>query len=160
MHRRIAATAMLDLALAADGVFHRIRRAVFAADEPFERGSAVAAGFTTASNRQNDAADHHTSQPKSIHCFSPVTREPRRFYKQLRCQCRPRENGVISPSKEYPSVPARARARTGRCKKVQLGRARRRSKRACLLSAASSPSASAVPAACSSARSRSLRRCS
>jgi hypothetical protein len=76
MHRRIAAAAVLHLVLTADGVFHRIRRAVFSADEALERGSAVARRFATAGNRRDDDTEHCTSQTKSIHSFSPGTGEP------------------------------------------------------------------------------------
>lgn len=83
VHRFGAAAAMLDVALAADGFFDGICRAIRAADKPFERGSAITAGFTASGNRHDDGAEHHTSYPKSFHRFSPGTGGPRAVYTQL-----------------------------------------------------------------------------
>jgi hypothetical protein len=71
VHRFVASPAVLDLVLAPSGVLDGVRVSVVSADEPLRRGSTVGAGFTTASNRHTDGAKDHTSQPKSIHRFSP-----------------------------------------------------------------------------------------
>jgi hypothetical protein len=73
VHWFVAPSAVLDVVLAPSGVLDGIRVAVFATDEPLRRGSSVGAGFTAASNRHTDGAKDHTSQPKSIHHFSPRT---------------------------------------------------------------------------------------
>jgi hypothetical protein len=74
MHWRIAAATVFHVVLTTIRVFDRIRRAVFSADETLEGGGAIARRFAAAGNRQDDDTDHSTSQPKSIHCFSPGMR--------------------------------------------------------------------------------------
>jgi hypothetical protein len=73
VHRLFAATAVLDVMLAAGSIFDRIGLAVLAAKESLDRTRGVATGPTTSGNRHGDGTDEHTSEPKSIHRNSPRT---------------------------------------------------------------------------------------
>jgi len=160
MHRRIAAAAVRDVMLAARSLFDRVRAAILAADETFDRPCAVSAALATTGGQQTSRANHHTNQANSIHQqFSAHEGIPFYVYATLM----PRRRTANSDNfADHPRlvVPSRASATKTPRKKGQLRRARRRLRRATRRSVALCPSAKSVAVACSSARATSLRRCS
>jgi hypothetical protein len=73
MHWLFATATVFDVVLAAGSILDRIGLSILATDEPLDRTDGRAPGLTTTSNRHRDGAYHHTSQPESIHDFSPRT---------------------------------------------------------------------------------------
>jgi hypothetical protein len=73
MHWLFATATVFDVMLAVGSILHRVGLAVLATDESLERTDGITAGLTTTGNRHRDGAYNHTSQPESIHDFSPRT---------------------------------------------------------------------------------------
>ena len=73
MHWLFATATVFDVMLAAGSILDRIGLAVLATDESLDRSDGITAGLTTTGNRHRDGAYNHTSQPESIHDFSPRT---------------------------------------------------------------------------------------
>jgi hypothetical protein len=71
MHRFIATPAVLHLVLATGSILDRIGLAVHAAHEALGGPGTLGARLTATGDRHSDGTNQHTSQPISIHRFSP-----------------------------------------------------------------------------------------